>query len=112
MTVAVAPKRRAKYNARRTEIDGIVFDSKSEANRYQQLKGLQSLGMIADLSLQPKYDLHVNGIKIGFYKADFLYLDVETGKQIIEDVKGMKTPMYNWKKRHMKAEYGIEIHEV
>lgn len=100
-----------KYHAKRTTIDGITFASKAEARRYVELKALQSVSGIYDLELQTPFILHVKGIKLGTYRADFVYFD-STGKRIVEDVKGFKTPLYNWKKKHVAAEYGIEIQEV
>ncbi len=101
---------RTKYNAKKVTIDGIVFDSKAEAKRYKVLKILERAGEIQNLELQPRYDLIINEIKVGFYKADFRY--TEKGKLIIEDVKGMKTPIYNLKKKMIKAIYGIDILET
>ena len=101
---------RNKYRAIKTIVDGIKFDSKKEARRYSQLKLLEKAGAITDLKLQPRFDLIVNNCKCGFYKADFEY--VENEKKIIEDVKGMKTPVYNLKKKLIKAIYGIEIFET
>ena len=40
---------------------------------------------------------------------------MSTGEEVVEDVKGgeaTKTPLYRWKKKHLKAEYGISIVEV
>jgi len=34
----------SKYHSRKTEIDGIVFDSKKEANRYCELKLMERAG--------------------------------------------------------------------
>ena len=103
-------KYRSKYNAVKTTVDGIKFDSKAEARRYSELKLLLKAKTIADLELQPRYDFVVNGVKIGFYKADFRY---KMGNRlIIEDVKGVKTPVYNLKKKLMKAIHGIDILET
>lgn len=99
-----------KYGAVKTVVDGIKFDSKAEARRYKNLKLLERAGEITNLELQPRYDLIVNGVKCGFYKADFRYL--ENGKLVVEDVKGMKTPVYNLKKKLIKVIYGIEIFET
>ena len=99
-----------KYRAVKTIVDGITFDSKAEARRYGNLKILERAGTIDSLELQPRYDLVVNGSKCGFYKADFRYN--EDGRQVVEDVKGMKTPVYNLKKKLIKAIYGIEIYET
>lgn len=99
-----------KYHAKRTTIDGITFASKAEAKRYSQLKLLERAGEIRNLELQPSYDLEVNGILICRYVADFRY--VIRGGQKVEDVKGVKTPVYKIKKKLMKAIHNINIREV
>ena len=101
-----------KYGAIKTTVDGIKFDSKREAARYCELKLMEKAGIIDSLYLQPRYDIVVNGQKICFYKADFKYFDSELKKWIIEDVKGMKTPVYNLKKKLVKACHNIDIAEV
>ena len=103
---------RNKYKAIKTVVDDIKFDSKKEAKRYLQLKLLLRAGKITNLELQPKFDLMVNGNKCGFYKADFRYIDEEKNEAIVEDVKGMKTPVYNLKKKLIKAIYDIDIFET
>lgn len=102
----------SKYHNIKTERDGYIFDSKKEAARYQELVLLQLAGVIADLELQPKYDLLVNGVKIGTYMADFRYKDIATDETIVEDAKGVRTALYRRSKKHMKAQYGIDIKEV
>lgn len=102
----------SKYGARKVEIDGVVFDSRAEAHRYQDLKLLQQTGEISGLALQPKYPLVVNGVKIGLYTADFKYTDCITGLEIVEDVKGMRTRDYVLRKKLVKALYGIDILET
>ena len=102
--------KRNKYGAKKTVIDGIKFDSMAEGRRYKQLILLEKAGVIQELELQPRYDLIVNGKKCGFYKADFRYN--ELGNQVVEDVKGMKTPVYNLKKKLVKAIYDIDILET
>ena len=102
----------SKYHAQKTEVHGICFDSKKEATRYQELLILERAGQIVELELQPRLDLVVNNQKIGFYKGDFRYKDASTGNSVLEDVKGMKTPVYNLKRKLVKALYGIDIVEV
>ena len=102
----------SKYRNTKTIIDGIQFDSKAEASRYQELLLLQRAGVIHSLELQPRYDLVVNGCKLGFYRGDFRYIDVATGQSVTEDVKGVATPVYKLKKKLVKALYGIDIVEV
>tara|TARA_R110000787_G_scaffold217305_1_gene326148 strand:- start:226 stop:546 length:321 start_codon:yes stop_codon:yes gene_type:complete len=102
--------KRHKYNAVKTTLDGITFASKAEAKRYAELKLLAEAGLIANLSLQPRFNCVVNEHKICTYVADFLYL--ESGKQVVEDVKGVKTPVYKLKKKLVEAIHNIKITEI
>jgi|SRR5262245_39878444 len=105
----------SKYHNQKTEYLGIHFDSRKEAGRHQELLYMHRAGIIRDLELQPRYDLVVNGQKIGFYRADFRYEIVATGNVVVEDVKGgaaTKTPVYQLKKKLVKALYNIDIVEV
>ena len=97
----------SKYKARRTTIDGITFASKGEAMRYASLVRLQKAGCIKDLRLQVAFPLSVNGFKLCTYVADFVYL--EDGKTIVEDFKGIRTPVFKLKAKMMKALLGIEL---
>lgn len=104
-----------KYGAVRTQVDGITFHSKAEARRYVELKLLQQAGEISELELQPRFPLIVHfwdeQERIGEYRGDFRYY-TKVGEEIVEDVKGFATPLYKWKKRHVAAQYGIQITEV
>ena len=112
--------RRNKYGNQRTELDGIIFDSRAEARRYAELVLLQKAGEISDLEMQKAYVLQpsffdkagkrVPAIK---YYADFCYI-TKDGEQIIEDVKSPATrnnSTYKLKKK-MMAFQGNEITEV
>jgi len=102
-----------KYNSRKTEVDGFVFDSKREANRYSELKLLQRVGEIGSLELQPRFEVVINGQHICNYFADFRYVDFRpNGREVIEDVKGVKTPIYRLKKKLVEAVFEITIVEV
>jgi len=80
---------RNKYNAIKQTYNGEVFDSKKELKRYMELELLLRAKEITDLELHPKFDLMVNGVKIGRYTADFKY---KNGSDIIvEDVKSKAT---------------------
>ncbi len=100
---------RSKYGAKKTVVDGITFDSQAEATRYGVLKVIQASGLITGLRLQVPYQITVNGKKVCRYVADFVY--IENGKEVVEDVKGMKTPVYNLKKKLMEAVFGVVIFE-
>lgn len=114
-TATEKPKKKNKFNATKTEVDGIVFDSKKEAARYGELKLLLKAGEIGFLKMQVEYKLEYNGQKIASYIADFEYILSSTGEKVVEDVKGeatCKLPAYRLKKKLMKAVHGIEIKEV
>lgn len=102
----------SKYKARKTTIDGITFDSKKEAGRYQELKLLERAGAIKDLALQPRFLLQDKFKYQGKterkieYVADFKYLDTKTGKVMVEDVKGFKTDVYKLKRKIFLKQYG------
>lgn len=100
-----------KYRNVRTEVDGIVFDSQREAQRYNDLKLLLRAGTIKDLELQHVFPIELNGYKICKYIADFVYKD-QSGRLCVEDVKGVKTAVYSLKKKLVEAQYGIRIIEV
>ncbi len=109
-----APKKekRHKYNAKKTIIHGIVFDSKAEAERYIFLKEKERNKEITNLELQKKYSLEVNDLLIASYISDFYYYCNIKNKWVLEDVKGMVTPVYRLKKKLMKAIHGIDIVEI
>lgn len=118
----------SKYKAKKTEIDGIIFDSKREANRYMYLRDSQKRGDIWNLQMQVKYVLipaqyehdrtgRMSGKIRGrllerecSYYSDFEY-DDEDGHHV-EDVKGVKTPAYAIKRKLMLHVHGIRITEV
>ena len=119
-----------KYNSKKLEVDGIKFDSKKEANRYQELRLLEREGLIRNLQRQMKFTLlpaqkeeDTKGPKGGVIKgkvierecsyiADFVYQLPDSGKVVVEDTKGFRTPEYRIKKKMMLYFYGIRIKEV
>ena len=108
-----------KYNARKTVVDGITFDSKKEAQRYSELKLMEKAGEIFYLELQPRFLLQDKFRYKGAafrkveYIADFRYTD-KTGATVVEDVKGYKTETYNIKKKLLLFQYGelIDFREI
>ena len=123
---------RSKYNAKKTVLDGITFDSKKEARRWQELKLLEKAGKISNLQRQVPYELIPKqtekvvrySAKTGkrlqdgekaleravCYVADMVY--TQDGKTIVEDTKGVRTPEYIIKRKLMLYRYGIKIREV
>lgn len=98
---------RSKYGNKRTELDGYKFASKKEARRYAELRLLQTGKVIEGLICQPAYPLMIGKVRVGKYIADFAYLEI-AGKHrrvVVEDAKGMRTPVFNLKWRMVKALY-------
>lgn len=113
-----------KYGAQKTDVDGITFDSKREARHYLELKTLERFGDIRDLELQPRYKIEINGepLKIrsrGYpggrtvtYVADFRYVVTATGETVVEDIKGLDTPVARIKRALVEHLYGIRIEVI
>ena len=112
-------RRRHKYGAVRTELDGIVFASKAEARHYAELKLRLAAGEISCLRLQVPFVL-APGVKFDGdarakpalrFLADFVYRDRD-GRQVVADVKGKTTEAYRIKRHLMLAVHGIQVLEV
>lgn len=112
--------KRSKYRSLKVAVDGITFDSHAEASRYTELRHLQRCGAITGLQTQVRFRLMAGAVPLkivsdGYpggrsvsYVADFVYS--QNGRQVIEDVKGMATPVYKLKRAIMSA-MGYEIRE-
>lgn len=79
-----------------TDVVGIKFDSKMEANYYKALKDQQRFGMIKEIELQPVFILQEKP-KIK-YIADFK-VTYPDGRVEIIDVKGHMTTAFKIKLR-------------
>ena len=96
-----------KYHAVKTEVNGVIYDSKKESRRGQYLETLQKFGKIKELERQKRFQLiepfnyHGKKYQGVTWVADFYYFDNEKGKYIAEDVKSKIT--------RKKAEYRIKI---
>lgn len=114
--------------------NGIVFDSRKEAQHYAELRLLERCGKIKNLELQKSFELipaqyettnevYTRGANKGkakqgkciekavTYKADFCYID-EKGYTVVEDTKGFKTKDYIIKRKLMLYVHGIRIIEI
>lgn len=126
-------KKSKYYNVKTRALDGTVFDSYKEARKWDELLLLQRAGEISDLQRQVRYELipaqyqtyeryskRGERLKDGVrllerkveYVADFVYTIAETGENIVEDTKGVKTKDYILKRKLMLAVHGIRIKEV
>lgn len=125
--------RRSKYGNRKTVVDGIVFDSQKEAQRYRELLLLEKAGKISYLDRQTKFtlipaqrepstEMYKRGRNKGkpkpgkllekecSYIADFAYFQGD--KYVVEDTKGVRTEAYKIKRKLMLERYGFQIKEV
>lgn len=110
--------RKNKYNARKTVVDGITFDSAHEAQRYGELKLLERAGTISNLKLQVPLILQgkdgpmltETGRPMRL-TVDFQYTDNRNGLTVWEDAKGKKTRDYVVRKSAAEAQ-GFKITEV
>lgn len=121
------------HNIKTKTFDGIEFDSRKEARRWNELKLLERAKEIKDLQRQVKYVLipaqyetieryskNGNRLKDGTklierevaYIADFVYTDNRTGNTVVEDTKGVKTKDYIIKRKLMLYVHKIKIKEV
>ena len=113
---------RNKYHSKKIVVDNVTFDSLREATRYMELKQLFKAGKIGEPTLQPKFPMNtIDGRPIlikskGYpngrqatYFADFRYFDIETSRWVIEDVKGIDTPVSKLKRAIVEAQYLIEV---
>ncbi len=98
-----------KFGAKAKTVDGIKFPSTGEANRYIELQRNVSAGKISELSLQPsfvlqeKFKSHGKTILSIKYVADFSY--IHDHELIIEDFKGMQTPVFKIKQKMLLLKY-------
>ena len=111
-TLTMSAKRKGtnKYGAKKTVLDGITFDSKMESRYYALLKILQRAGEVADIELQPKFELLPRFKKYGrtfsaiTYKPDFLvrYTD---GREELIDVKGKQSRDFSLRRKLFDSRY-------
>lgn len=113
-----------KYGNKKTPVQygdrTITFDSKKEAERFQELIALQKAGEIVDIwiqypfELQPAFEVNGHKYRAITYIADFVYTKKD-GSFVVEDVKGYRTEVYKIKRKMFAYKYkeeGIEVVEV
>ena len=121
------PGKRNKYGNKKLEFDKKKFASKKELSRYKTLKAMVELNVISDLRLQQTFVLTEQGKRNPMtgkaiipvkYIADFVYVDNDTGKTIVEDVKGYRDPsdaayrIFRIKQKLMFDRFGIWVKEI
>ena len=112
---------RNKYHNRKVIVDGLKFDSIKEAKRWRELCLLYRAGEIGEVERQVEFvliptqrtrtpDGKTKTERAVKYRADFVYLD-KNGRQVVEDVKGVRTKEYIIKRKLLLFLRGIAIKE-
>lgn len=109
-------RRRVRGTKRTATADGITHDSKTEAQRWEELKLMQAAGEICGLQRQVDIGLvgrdgpimTDGGKQQRVYRADFVYVDNALGITVVEDRKGHETEVFKLKKAILAAQ-GREI---
>lgn len=102
--------RKNKYGNKKTEVDGILFDSAVEARYYMHLKGLRDAGIVKRFEMQVTYELQPAFVKDGKkyhainYVSDFVLI-YDDGRTEVVDVKGMETADFKIKKKLFEFRY-------
>lgn len=100
------PKRKPKYNNKKTWIDGYCFDSQKEGDYYSQLKLLLKAGAIKGFCVQPEFIL-VEGDaenRAITYKADFITFHIDDRTEII-DTKGFESEQWKRTYKQFRLKY-------
>lgn len=113
-----------KYGNKRVEHAGMWFDSQGELARWLSLKERETAGEITGLERQLSLPLIISGEPVrirsgGFpngracrYRADFRYVVVATGEEIIEDFKGFDDEASRLRRAVVEAIYRCRIEIV
>ena len=99
-----------KYGAKKTVLDGHVFDSKAEAKYYYMLKmrGITNFKMQEEFLLQDAFEINGKRKQAIKYKPDFTFY--EDGQLVkVVDVKGKRTADFNIKAKMFMKRYGIPL---
>lgn len=101
------PPIRHKFNAKPCESDGLKFPSKAERAYYEKLKLLKASGEVLFFLRQVPFDLPGNTV----YRADFMVFYADGSAKVV-DVKGMRTPVFELKKKLLEETYPISLELV
>ena len=99
-------KKKSKYNNKRIRVDGILFDSKLEADYYSELKIQLQAGVIKGFCRQPEFVL-IAGFadrKPVTYRADFIVFNLDGTAEVI-DTKGIETEVFKIKEKQFYEKF-------
>lgn len=101
--------KKSKYGAKKTTVDGIVFDSKAESIYYLQHKNDKRMTMQEKFVLMDKFRLNGKLYREIAYKADFVFRNENNEIVKVVDVKGVLTTEFKIKAKLFANRYGIPI---
>lgn len=101
--------KKSKYGAKKTTVDGIVFDSKAESIYYLQHKNDERMTMQEKFVLMDKFRLNGKLYREIAYKADFVFRNENNEILKVVDVKGVLTTEFKIKAKLFANRYGIPI---
>lgn len=105
MRFAPYAPRSNKYGAKRTEYNGVIFDSAKEAKIAQELDlqmHAQGPDRVDSWERQIRIPLFVNNRKVATYIRDFL-VRYANGRKVLVEAKGLWTPEAKLKRRLFEA---------
>lgn len=109
------PQTKTKYNSRKTEYNGVLYDSKKEAEFAECLDWRLRAHDLKSWSRQVPFPIVINGIKCFSLILDFEVINND-GSHSYYDVKGYKKgdayARFTLKKKCVEAMYNIKIEEV
>ena len=101
--------KKSKYGAKKTTVDGVVFDSKAESIYYLQHKNDKRMTMQEKFVLMDKFRLNGKLYREIAYKADFVFRNENNEIIKVVDVKGVLTTEFKIKAKLFANRYGIPI---
>ena len=107
---------RSKYRNVKVQVDGYTFDSKREAQYWQECRLREKAGDITELRRQVPFELTTmasDGLSrvVCVYLADMTFKDRD-GLLHVVDAKGLRTQIYKLKAKWLSLSLGITIEEV
>jgi hypothetical protein len=102
------PAKRSKYGNRKTEYNGVKYDSAAEATYAALLDLRMKLGGVDRWTRQHRVPLVVNGVKVCDMVIDFMVWEkAEIGRPV--EIKGFETEAYKLKRKLFEALTGEKL---
>lgn len=102
-------QRRNKFNAKKTEYNGVTYDSQFEAQVAARLDHQCQAGVIRSYDRQETvrvtaFDAQGKEHLLCTLRVDFV-MYMPDGRKVLLEAKGMRTPLYNLKRKMLETFY-------